>query len=411
MKKLFGILISLYFVYFVVEYVLFRFSKGQVNFYTIVNDSGNYRVNEVFVSNEENNDEFYSFSINDHFYFRIYDDLKRRNKVISDIKHYQDETYECIYPIFRTEDVYIDVLCKQENRFIFYNNIKGSNPALDNFVKSISSYPSNLFKENVTTQNKINLATVYPENLDKNMHIALTNYKGIYHLAKTDSKEISLFSNDVYDNTIHTVVKQYFVTANYNLEHQFSSFFVINLNNNAETEINYNGTFSFDSYIQGVVNDSFYLFDPTNKTQYKITPKRKKIEITSENGTLDYFNGKEFVKKKIQEALSTKMIFKFDGIENETTLVSKGEKSGYRYILNNKGSMIEVTRKSINNDYDLTYLFSCNEVRNVSFYKDIMFFIDGSDIKMYSDKTGLRTLASMSELTFNKKLNYYIYVK
>ena len=41
----------------------------------------------------------------------------------------------------------------------------------------------------------------------------------------------------------------------------------------------------------------------------------------------------------------------------------------------------------------------------------MIFFVDGNTIKVYSDMTGLRTLLSMDELTFNKNLNYYVYVK
>ena len=410
MKKLFGILISLYIIYFAVEYVLFRFGKGHEVVYTIVSENKNYNIKETFVANQKDNDDFYSFNINDQFYFRIYDDLKRGKNIIKSIKYYQDEQYECIYPIFRNDHFPVDVLCSQNNQLIYYQSIKGTNSNLDKFVQSIAGYESTHFENKMASHQDVNLATVYTDNFLDNLHISLMNYKGIYNLSKTDSKEINLFSNDVYNNNIHALVGKYFITANYNLEHDFSSFYVVNLNNNDENEINYNGYLSFETYVQGIVGDDLYVFDPKNEIQYKITPKKRKAEVTSKYGKIDYFNGIEFEKRYIREAVLSKLLFEQSDMKNKNELVSKGELSGYKYYLSNKNNKIEVTRTNRSGE-GKTYLFSANEVRNVTFYKDIIFFIDGNTIKMYSDKMGVRTLVSMNELTFNKNLSYDIYIK
>ena len=410
MKKLLGVLISLYLVYFAVEYVLFRFGKGHDVTYTIASKDRNYEIKETLVTNRKNNDDFYSFNINDQFKFRIYDSLKRGQKIIKDIKYYQDEKKECMYPIFRNEDYPMDVLCIQNNQMIHYHDIKGTDANLDKFVQTLPNYESKNFEDNVSSHEDIGLVTIYNNNFKDNLHIALTNYKGLYHLSKTKSKEIKLFTNDVYNNSIHALVGKYFVTANYNLEHEFSSFLAVNLNNNNEIEINYNGSLSFDSYVQGIVGDSMYVFDSKNERQYKITPKNRKIEMTSEDGEIKYYNGTIFEIIDIDEIGSSKLLFVQNQTKNGTELVSKEKISGYKYNLSSVNNKIEVTRTSLTGE-EKTYLFSANEVRNVSFYKDIIFFIDGNAIKMYSDKTGVRTLASMNELTFNKNIDYDIYIK
>lgn len=410
MKKLLGVLISLYLVYFAVEYVLFWFGKGHDVTYTIASKDRNYEIKETLVTNRKNNDDFYSFNINDRFIFRIYDTLKRGQKIIKDIKYYQDEKKECMYPIFRNEDYPMDVLCIQNNQMIHYHDIKGIDANLDKFVQTLPNYESKNFEDNVSSHEDIGLVTIYNNNFKDNLHIALTNYKGLYHLSKTKSKEIKLFTNDVYNNSIHALVGKYFVTANYNLEHEFSSFLAVNLNNNNEIEINYNGSLSFDSYVQGIVGDSMYVFDSKNERQYKITPKNRKVEMTSEDGEIKYYNGTIFEIIDIDEIGSSKLLFVQNQTKNGTELVSKEEISGYKYNLSSVNNKIEVTRTSLTGE-GKTYLFSANEVRNVCFYKDIIFFIDGNTIKMYSDKTGVRTLASMNELTFNKNIDYDIYIK
>ena len=214
MKKLLGVLISLYLVYFAVEYVLFRFGKGHDVTYTIASKDRNYEIKETLVTNRKNNDDFYSFNINDQFKFRIYDSLKRGQKIIKDIKYYQDEKKECMYPIFRNEDYPMDVLCIQNNQMIHYHDIKGTDANLDKFVQTLPNYESKNFEDNVSSREDIGLVTIYNNNFKDNLHIALTNYKGLYNLSKTKSKEIKLFTNDVYNNSIHALVGKYFVTAN-----------------------------------------------------------------------------------------------------------------------------------------------------------------------------------------------------
>lgn len=407
MKKLIGILLSLYFIYFFVEFLFLILGDGYHMSYTVVNESGSYNVDENLSSNQKFNDDFYSFTINDKFRFRIYQNISKKSGIIKDIYSYKDDQIECIYPVFKDENIMMDVLCKKDQQQVFYHNIRGENTGVDQFVFHLADYNAQLFEDNMSKSKKVGLATEYVSNFNENYYLALSSYKGIYNLRSENSKVLDLFSHDVYDRSIQAIVGNYYLTANYDLQYHFSSFLIVNLIDSSESELNYNGEFSFQSYVQGVIDGNLYLFDPENKKQYKINPKKKSIEIISEMDQIQYFNGKEFVNRHVDDAVNNRLIFSFDEYNNEQTITSFGEKSGYRYFRNNG----VVTRASLNNLDDLTYLFSYGEMKNISFYKDMIFFVDHGFIKMYSDSTGLRTLARMDELNFNSTLSYHMYIK
>ena len=232
MKKLLGILLGIYFFYFLTEFIFSLFSSGKTISYEIVNELGSYNINEQYTSNQKHNDDFYSFQVNDNFYFRIYQNARGKNKIIKDIKSFKDDQYECIYPVFKVSNIKMDVLCKENNRLIHYHNIVGQNSALDEFVTSLEDYHKESFNDNTSSTQTIELATFYPENFKNNLNIALTSYRGIYNIEKNNSTSLNLYSSDVYDGTIHTTVGKYYVVANYNLQYQFSSFLIFDLTNN-----------------------------------------------------------------------------------------------------------------------------------------------------------------------------------
>jgi len=72
-----------------------------------------------------------------------------------------------------------------------------------------------------------------------------------------------------------------------------------------------------------------------------------------------------------------------------------------------------VLERFLNSDLKEIRIFSRDEKKQedmrIKYKNDKIYYIDKDYLKMYSDKTGIKTILKNSELKFNKNLEFYIY--
>ncbi len=413
MKKICYLLISLFILYFAVQIAFVFFGTGHSIHYK-VND---FNIKETLTQNKKNETDNYYFEIEKDdilFNFQIMN-IKQGSKLIKEIKYFKNTNYECMIPIFRIKGHHTDLVCKKDGIYYYYNTIRGNDPEIDNFAQEyVSEYVDNLEvkKENGNLY-------VY-SNLIDNHFIGLEYYKGIYDInKKANYKKISLFRNEKYTKELSTIVDKYYISADYDQEYDFHNFELINLETYTVSKITSNSAISLNSYIQGVVDNSLYILDKSNKKQYEINLKTKEvIEIGNESIGIKIYKDNEFVNGNIYEAISNNIMFNDNTMDSNfnNKIYSKVEKvgnklSGYYYLYEKANNIYRVYRASIMNTNVVTYLFDTTDIDSVKYVDEYVYYIYNSEIKYFNETTGNKTVLKYNDMEYNKGLKYYVYSK
>ena len=339
----------------------------------------------TFTVIEKYNKEYYYFEIiNQKVVYPInVFDLKKGKKQINRIYSYNDDTYSCILPLFNNT-VLTDIMCYKDDILYNYRLIIGKDEKLDNYVKTIKEYKVRI----EDTETKYNNIISFYNNIK---NVSITTYKGIL----INKSEVKLFDKDVYSNRINTYVDKYYITADYNSNYEFNKFYVVNLETKEVSNIKTKNPISFDSYIQGIVDNKVYLYDPENEVQYEIDPKNKNISITS-GEYMKYYSNNTWSKISVK---ATKKELYFDYSSKYTF-----ENDYYYYLLENS-NLYRINR---NNTSVKSYILNI-PVDDIYTNNDYIYYKDGESIYYYSDLTGLKLILTNTELEFNKDIKYYIY--
>ncbi len=410
MKRLFGMLIVLFILYLGIQFVFYWFSEGHDNSYEIVNDKTTFQVNEKSNFNLDIANYTYIVSTDKtNFFFQIFHNYNKSTKVLEKIEYYKDDNYECILPIFKDNMILVDMICKNNEQYNYYFNIKDKNKNLDQFVNNISIYDVNQFIDDVKAEEKEGL-NVYDANLIKDHHIGINNYKGVYIASQNINSKvynISLFDKDVYNQKLGQFVDHYYIVPNYNENHEFHEIEMVDLISLDTFEIVSNKAISFDSYIQGVVDNKIYLFDKDNEIQYEIDPNTKSIVKFSSN-EIKYYDG-TWSTMTVSEAKNEKKFITnvVDYEDKKYVKVDKVEGVGYYLYKENKNNY-DVYYMNLDKTYSI-YLFSTQSAENVVYIDNYVYYLMDNTIKVYNDKFGIKNLIEYKELEFNENIKFYVY--
>lgn len=410
MKKIFKILLILFIFMIILEVLFAIFGTGYILKYNILDGDKSYLIEEQYKANNTF-DDHYEITINDKFYISIYDNLKKDSKLVKNVKYFEDNGLSCIYVTFKSKKIKRDVICNINNKQVLYHNIIGYSQKLDEFVSNIPDYDKTIFEEDLSNKSEKGLVKVYTNNIATNHFIDVQSYKGVYNIRNNEDIVIlNYYENDVYNPSLTISTSKYLISANYKDSYSFDSVYIIDIFNNQKKELKLSEAISYDSYFQGIVDEKAYIFDRNSKKQFEIDPKKEIIkEVGNETSGILYYDG-NWESRSALEFVSGEIIFK-QKLDYQNDSYDKIEKTNnFYYLFDYNGTKVKVSRKDLNSNY-ITELFEVNDIRNIKYVADYIYFIEGDNIKYYSDRTGLRTLINYSELSFNNNLNYFVYNK
>ena len=416
MKKLFFMLIVLFALYLGIQFMFAIFSKGDTSDYIIVEDNIEFLINENSYFDDGKNYYLYNIKGKDNsFSFQIDYNFDKNSEVLKSIKYFNDNNYECILPIFKNNLIIMDIICNNNGVMNYYYNLKGKNSKLDSFVSNLEQYDISQFTDTSITEN-IEGITIYKDNLIDKHYIGINNYKGIFDISRNFNSivyNISLYNKDVYNQKVSSYVNEYFISADYNKEHEFNKFNVINLLKLDTYQIVSDKSISLDSYIQGVVDGKLYIYDKDNKTQYEINIEKETI-VSYRGNNLKYYNNGNWTTMTTSEAdKELKFIYNINDYTDSNYLrIDKiSDEEGFYYLYKKGSKGYDVYRKSIKDDKTLIYLFSTKTIDSIYYIDDYVYFINGNTLQVYNEKFGVRNLVYYKELEFNKNLKFSVYSK
>ena len=389
-------LIALIIILLILIFILGKLIKVNSIKYTVTSENTKFNISEI-----HNDDTIYFEITNGKFIYpiSIFDSIKEK-RLINKIYSYKDKEYSCILPIINN-DIYTDIMCIKDNTIYNYQSIKGNDKKLDDYVSTLSMYKTYETNDDYKTYN--NVIKVY-NNIDK--IISITTYKGIF----INDKEIQLFNDDIYSNELNSYIDKYYITADYNSKYEFSDFYVVNLENENISKINSKQNISFDSYIQGIVDNKVYLYDTDNEIQYEIDIENNQINIVSNDEYIKYYRNNKWEKLGINKLKNKEIYFEFSDYSNKfPDYDCKYENDYYYYLIKNEKQVSNRLYRLNKNNLDIIeYLFDL-PTDNIKLKDNYIYYIYKDSLYYYSDKTNIVKVLSDTELNFNDKIKYYIY--
>ena len=353
---------------------------------------------DVKITERNYKDNYYiEINIDNNIYpFRIYKKLNNK-KIVKDIYYYNDSDVQCILPIINGQ-VYMDFMCYRDSIMYDYSAISGTNHDLDSFVSSVKLYDTYKFKDDFQSIDNIK----YNSKFDKT--VSITTYDGLF----IDDKKISIFKDDVYTNKISTFVDNYYIVADYSNNYSFNSFYVVDLKTKKTKRINVKNDISYDSYIQGVVDNKVYLYDKDNELQYEINIKNSSVSIISDLNYVKYYSNKKWTKMSKIKA-NKEIYFNYNTLDNNFSDYDQVEETrDYYYLFKKDGISYKLYRVDKKNIQVYKYIIDV-PVTDIRFNDNYMYYVYKDTLYFYSDELGFKTVLEYSELEFNDSIKYYIY--
>ena len=418
MKKMILLLGIMILFYISCQLLLNIFSKGYEIEYILKDKNNEYKIKEKYTKNVKGEIDNYLITINTDnniYSYQIYDKLNDK-KNIEEIKYYKDDNVECILPLFQNQQIIFDITCSYDNNLMYYHNMKKKDEKLLDFVESLNDiYDENKFIDNSFKETKEGLYTISEDNIVEDHYIALTNYQGLITInTKNKISNINIFEVDKYSREISTFVDNYYIVADYSKNYEFDKFYIVNLKNNSIQTIKYNYKISFDSYIQGVVNKCVYIFDPDNKIQYEIDLEKLTINEIGDIDGIKYYENGSWSTVGINEAIEKELTFNQDNYRDKLddgTVVDRvgNNLSGYIYTYKkNEDKTYSMYISNIVTPKIKNYLFDIDNLDNIIYINDYVYFKDGNSIKYYNEKIGIKNLITSEEILFNNDIKYNV---
>jgi len=400
---LFSLLITLKF------FSILLYDGKEVN-YKVSHATQKFDIYEKYVRDGNSYYYFELISDNQKFNFRIPDIFNNDSYIIKDVHYYSDDDYNCVLPIFIDDSIHTDILCHLQNdkTIYLYRNLKNDSLKLDKFASEMNDYGYvvGLKNENITSKNGIN---IFSNMVDSHM-IIIPSYNGLFKITDDSISLKELFKKDIYEQSIQAVVDSYYIVADYNESYSFREFKVVDLITDKVSTIYSKNLISMNSYVQGIIDDSVYIMDRSNKKQYRLDISDMTVTLIGNTKKgIQYYNGDSFENRSVYTAVNDELLF---------TIYKTSDEYDYIYEIQN----IYYSYKKVTNGYDVyisygdnsslyTHAFFVSSIDRIKYIDDYVYFINNDTLYYFSPKSGINEVLIYSELYYNSDLEFWIYKK
>ena len=396
MKYLLKVLLCLLFLFFALKFIIHVLDDGHTDTY----NDGNFNIVENYTADDNN----YQFNLKNNKFSLTFDvtaDYNKASNIITKIHHKKINNYECVLPIFKDGKILTDIMCKQDKTVYYGADISNKITA---FIKDMNEYGYKLenFQDKAKKTSLSATEVIYEDNILENHYLALENYKGLT-LYNAEEMNVPLFDNDVYTKQVSVFTDKYYVVADYDTEYSFKIFKVVNIINGNEKEIRSYDEISFDSYIQGVVDNEIYLFDKDAKVQYKINIED---ETVTKLDNIQYYDG-SWHEMSLKDALDEK---KFDNYKVQIDGYEKALKIGkYYYLYEKNGDNYNVYKAYNKKVKQRIFLFETSDINSIIYLQNYIYFKNGNTFYYWSNN-GIKKVIENTELEFNNDLSFGAFI-
>ena len=383
--------IKLFLGLIIIIILICKIKKIRLKKYILEYKINNYNIKEEYTL--INKKHYYDITINNkksNYIFTVNKNIHKSKKIIKEIKTYKKDNLVCILPLYNKKiDNYL--YCNLDNKqisidYLLKNNNNDFNSIKEKIKKYHINYPttSDLFKE----KNKIK---VYNKNIQSNEKYIIWNYKGIYIFSNNNTKYKKIVKKDIYDNVMSCVVENYYVLFDNTSHEGIKTAYYYNLNSNKLKTLKIKKYISKDSYINGVIGSNIYITDNTNKKQFIINIKKKKVQKLN-TGTTSYvfYNNERKQELSKSDFFQEKQLFKNNRIRNIS-------------IIEDSNKVIKESNKNTE------LLFELDNIKEWNIVNNNIYILTNDTIYSYNEENGLNKIIEYNELNYNYKNIYKVW--
>ncbi len=415
MKRTIQIVILLFILFLIYQFISSWLIKEHKIEYTITNGDKKFDIKETY------KEGIYYFDVregNRIFSFHNNSSFNNAKEILDTIEYEQTDDYFCIYPVIQSRKgaKQNEVLCDVNGEITTYTYLKQRNfIPVDSFIQHLQqrgyNNPSWNKVANTAGAEEFKNMTLYADNLLDKATMIVWDYKGIVVFDNESKTSFDLLNNDRYENNHGYLVGKYYLFPDEKSPYDFASWHMIDVKSWSKYNISMDHDISFDSYINGVLNNELYVFDRSNKRQIAVSVKNKKVrEVGNEQSGAIYYDGKKST-RNIYDFINQDLIFNtFDGNhQNEPVNTIKTISSDdITYFLTREGKIYE---QSIYEPYKNIVLCQLPDVSELLVIDNVLYILSSSSVYQYDAYSGLNLILEYNELKYNHNNMLAVYMK
>lgn len=422
MKKLFGMVVLLFFIYFLYHVTFVYFQGGHDINYELTDGDNKVEINEILRSSNKHDPDNYSISlkINDsEFNIQTFYNFGRSSNIIKNVKYYKDNDYQCIFIKYRNDKILNDIMCVNNNIMISYHNISNISEGLKAFADSMETYgyDENNWKDDTSKGKTTEDSILYSNNLIENHFIGISAPSGMYRVNTIDQiRYVKLYTNTLNGNEplLKGFVNDKYIVTNYD-DNKLYRYYVVNMTNSGSALFGAS-EISANTYTLGSYGTSLYIYDPNTKKEYELDyAAQNLIEVGNEETNILYYNNGRWQRTPINSDLVNLKFgnnYSNDYSNNEYEKIIKvGNEYGYYYLFKKVNGKYIAYRSDITKKESLMYLFTTSSFNNLVFNDDFIYYVSDGSLKYYSDETGNRTVLNNSTILSKANVAIGLYIK
>ncbi len=405
MKKALSIGIFIMFVFVLYQWGVTYFKKEHKIEYTYKSLEKTFQITESFRNNQ------YLLKIETEgksFLVTAPNQFQKNKKIINDILYEEENDTLCIFPIYPKETT--DTIYCNNGKIQTSYEMNKNTSAVQRLEARIKEKGYQKEEKEVKEMEIRNRSTFYYK--DDSEYFTFWDYNGYYVLNGEAKYKMQVTDFDRYENTLSTLIGPFYISPVYRdpTTNEITGFQVLNVTTNKNLVIPLENQLSNSTYINGVVDDRLYLFDPNHLLQIEINPKENKARIVGNkeenaqdyNGSFETRNIYDFVNQKITFTTNIEKEFREKYALNE---FKEGEQAVY-FI---EGNQIYQVYK----EYPETkiLLLEMNGIKELLLAKDQLYFISGDTLYRYTKNDNLEKVIVSNEFHYNYKNVISVYLK
>lgn len=378
--------------------------------YSIITKDNSYLINEKL--NVVGKKNTYSFKVVDNnkdtYYFYFENNYNGQDKIIKDVKFFNDKDLKCIYPIYKGKKT-SDIYCNYNGVQTSYTYLKQvNNEAFNGFIKKLKKekYSALSWKSDTLPTQDINYK-LYLDNVPENTFFTVWFYRGFYILEKGKFEKKEFLVADHYENNLSLLTGNYYVSINtdMNSANEYTTFYLYDVVDGGKGRVDLNEHISFNMYINGEYDGKFYYTDLDKKKQFALNPDKETVEeVGNVKAGFKTISGKKLVDVLAKDYLKENNVWTNVVANNVlkekygATLVQKD--NDMYYFVTDKGDFYKVFKTDLDSGLLLFHFDSVSEWK----VKDSnIMIVSGDTMYYYNDVVGLSPIASSNEFKYNYK--------
>lgn len=404
-KRVISFIVVLFILILIYQFIVILLEKGHSIKYNVSGNNIEFTILEQY--KKTNSEDGYTIVItspdNRQYSYYIKNSFNKQKKIISEVKVYNKDNYQCLYPI-TINNTETEVLCS-DDKGTYSSEYTNKKVNIEEFLNELNI--KDKYIDSKSDTEKDGQVIIYKNNLYDNEYLEIYRYKYLLTYNKDKKNNFTFSNKDIYTNELGQYINNYFLLPIENTNKDINEYYIVDIKKDDYKYITLSQTLSNNLYNIGVVDGKLYGFDLKNKLEYEINPKSGSFDIIGNvNKGFKFYEDGKWIEKSVTDFTKNKIKistdFKVDDLKFNYDKIYESD-NVYYLIENDKVYRVYKNAKEVR-----TLLFEEDKYNNLIVNKNRIYYIKDNYLYRY-DQYGTKTLVNNNEFKYNNTNIYFVY--